>query len=133
MALVVVGAGLTVGLALMAVGVARSDRFKSFAFTCWVFAFAAAAISFPSVFISWGSFELRNAIAPLVQVIMFAMGTTLTVKDFARIARMPKSVLIGCTLQFTVMPLMAATFAAFFGLRSEVAMGLLAVILGYGR
>ena len=37
---------------------------------------------------------------------------------------MPKAVLIGVGLQYTVMPLMGWTYAALFGLQGEVAVGL---------
>ncbi len=68
---------------------------------------------------------MKQAVIPLVQLIMFGMGTTLAFGDFSRILRMPKSVLIGLGLQYTVMPLMGWTYAALFGLQGEVAVGLI--------
>ena len=72
-----------------------------------------------------GGGELKQAVIPLVQLIMFGMGTTLAFGDFARIVRMPKAVLIGLGLQYTVMPLMGWTYAKLFGLQREVAVGLI--------
>ncbi|NWG14293.1 MAG: bile acid:sodium symporter family protein, partial [Acidobacteria bacterium] len=102
-------------------------RWKSLAFTVWVFAFACAALFFPSVFVSWGGLELCRLIVPLIQVIMLGMGTTLTFGDFERVARMPFSVLIGFILQFTIMPLGGLIYAGAFGLEGPVAAGLILV------
>jgi BASS family bile acid:Na+ symporter len=121
------GVGLIVTLVLLALAVSRSDRFRNLAFTAWVLAFVACASFYPSVFIAWGSFELSRAIGPLVQIIMFGMGMTLTFGDFGRILRMPKAVLIGVALQYAVMPLGAFMFASLFGLGSEVAAGLILI------
>jgi len=119
--------GLIVTLVLLALAVSASDRFRNLAFTVWVLAFVVSALFYPSVFIAWGSFELSRAIGPLVQIIMFGMGMTLTFRDFGRIVRMPKAVLIGIALQYTVMPLAAFMFAGLFGLGSEVAAGLILI------
>jgi len=121
------GVGLIVTLVLLALAVSASDRFRNLAFTVWVLAFVVSALFYPSVFIAWGSFELSRAIGPLVQIIMFGMGMTLTFRDFGRIVRMPKAVLIGIALQYTVMPLAAFMFAGLFGLGSEVAAGLILI------
>lgn len=110
-----------------AVGMAVSPLLRSFAFTGWVTAFIITAFSFPQALISWGSFELAPTIGPLVQVIMLGMGMTLTFNDFARVLRMPRGVFIGASLQFLVMPLGAYFFAALFGLRGEVAAGLILI------
>ncbi len=56
---------------------------------------------------------------------MFGMGTTLAFVDFARVIQIPKAVLIGFGLQYTVMPLMGWTYAMLFGLQGEVAVGLI--------
>ena len=68
---------------------------------------------------------MKQAVTPLVQLIMFGMGTTLAFGDFARVIQMPKAVLIGFGLQFTVMPLMGWTYARLFGLQGEMAVGLI--------
>jgi len=121
------GIALTAALVCAALVAHASARFRSLAFTIWVFAFACVALFFPSAFVSWGGFELRNLIAPLIQVIMFGMGTTLAFEDFVRIVRMPVSVFVGMALQFGVMPLAGYTFAAIFHLDAPVAVGLILV------
>jgi BASS family bile acid:Na+ symporter len=122
-----VGAAVTAALVLLALAVNVSERFKRLAFTIWVLAFAACAMFYPPVFISWGGFELRKTIVPLVQVILFGMGMTLTFDDFARVFKMPKGVFVGFGLQYTIMPLMGFSFAKAFGLEPEVAVGLILI------
>jgi len=121
------GTAATLGTALLALAAGASRRFKSLAFTIWVLAFVICALFFPGLFISWGPLQLRDTIGPLVQVILFGMGMTLTFDDFARVIKMPRGVFIGFTLQYTVMPLMGLTFAALFGLKPEVAAGLILI------
>ncbi|MHC4156408.1 MAG: bile acid:sodium symporter family protein [Planctomycetota bacterium] len=123
----VAGAAGALGMTLLAVAASASRRFKSLAFTIWVLAFVICAISYPWFFISWGGFELKRTIPPLVQLILFGMGMTLTFEDFARVFKMPRGVFIGFTLQYTVMPLMGLTFATLFGLKPEVAAGLILI------
>ena len=122
-------AGVAFTVALVGLGIAAnaSERFRSFAFTVAVFAFVCAAMFFPELFTSWAGFELKCVIVPLIQVIMFGMGTTLVFADFTRVFRLPRAVLAGMFLQFTVMPLMGWTFSALFGLAPLVAAGLILV------
>ena len=119
------GVALTVGLAVLALAAYSSIRLRQLSFALWVMAFASCAMYFPEAFISWGGFELKRAVIPLVQLIMFGMGTTLAFGDFARVFRIPKAALIGLGLQYTVMPLMGWTYAMLFGLQGEVAVGLI--------
>ncbi len=46
-------------------------------------------------------------INPMLGLIMFGMGLTLSAKDFRIVFSRPKDVLMGCLAQFTFMPLMA--------------------------
>jgi len=122
------GPAVAAALSALALSAAASPRFRSLAFTVWVLAFGASAWFYPWLYTwSWRGWEPRDAILPLVQVIMFGMGVTLTFADFGRVFAMPKAVLIGIVCQYTVMPLMALTFATAFGLPAEVAAGLVLI------
>ena len=101
--------------------------FKNFAFTIWVFAFVSASMFYPSVFGVWFKMDLKVLIVPLIQIIMFGMGTTLSVKDFGRVIVMPWPVFIGIFLQFTVMPLAGYTIAMLFKFDPEVAAGVILI------
>ena len=96
---------------------------KSYAFTVWVFAFVAASMFYPRAFMTWAGYDLGKLIVPLIQIIMFGMGTTLSMADFTRVLKMPWPVFIGFVLQFTVMPLVGFTLAKTFGFSNEIAAG----------
>lgn len=63
----------------------------------------------------------------MLGIIMLGMGLTLTVADFRRVAKMPRAVIAGVVLQFTVMPLSGAALAGVFGLSNGLAVGLILV------
>lgn len=115
---------LFASLALFCMG---HSFFKNFAFTIWVFVFVAASMFYPSVFGVWFRFDLKFLIVPLIQIIMFGMGTTLNVKDFGRVFVMPWPVFIGIFLQFTVMPLAGYSLAMLFNFDPEVAAGVILI------
>lgn len=124
-----VGTFLALAFAALA-AFARWGRLRALhglGFTFAVFATGAATLTFPAAFIAWGGFELKRAIVPLVQLILFGMGMTLTFDDFARVLRTPKAILIGIALQFLIMPLGGYLSAQAFGLRGEVAVGLILI------
>jgi len=100
---------------------------KSFAFTVWVFAFVAVSMVYPSAFMTWLDVDLKILIVPLIQIIMFGMGTTLSVADFGRVFKMPWPVLVGFVLQFSVMPLTGLLLAKAFGFQAEVAAGVVLI------
>lgn len=84
---------------------------------------AAAAFAFPSAFKEWGGVKLVSLVVPAIQIIMFGMGTTLSLGDFLRVARRPWAVATGVTLQFLVMPLVGFLLAKSLGLSGELAAG----------
>ncbi len=105
----------------------RHPFLKSYAFTVWVFAFVAASMFYPQGFKTWGRYELKNLISPLIQIIMFGMGTTLSLADFTRVLKMPWPVFIGFSLQFTIMPLVGFMLAKAFGFPNEIAAGVVLI------
>lgn len=100
---------------------------KKFAFTTWVFVAVAASLNWPSAFDSWFGFNLGLLIVPLIQLIMFGMGTTLNVSDFSRVFKMPWPVIVGLVLQFTIMPFAGLAIALLFGFEPEVAAGVVLI------
>ena len=67
------------------------------------------------------------AINPMLGVIMFGMGLTLSPNDFKVVLSRPKDIFIGCLAQFTVMPLLAYCLAWMFALPKELALGVILV------
>ncbi|MBR3716375.1 MAG: bile acid:sodium symporter family protein, partial [Bacteroidaceae bacterium] len=66
-------------------------------------------------------------INPILGLIMFGMGLTLSLDDFRIVFSHPKDVLTGCLAQFTVMPLLAWLLAKAFALPDELALGVMLV------
>src|SRR4030067_3289454 len=77
-----------------------SPRLLTYAFTVWVFVFVAASMFYPATFGTWFGADLKILIVPLIQVIMFGMGTTLRLADFGRVLAMPWAALGWFVLQF---------------------------------
>ncbi|HCN28077.1 MAG TPA: bile acid:sodium symporter, partial [Verrucomicrobiales bacterium] len=121
------GITLIVLFASLAVASGRVKWLAGLRFTFTVLAFGAAAFSFPAWFIAPGGFEMKQVIAPLVQLILLCMGMTLTLGDFARVLSMPRAVIVGAALQYSIMPLAGFVFARLFGLEKEVAAGLILI------
>ena len=62
---------------------------KKYAFTLSIVLAVIVSMVFPQYFIEIGGFPLKKLIIPLLQVIMFGMGATMTWDDFANVAKMP--------------------------------------------
>ncbi len=84
---------------------------------------AAVAMFLPESFI-WIDTKTIN---PLLGVIMFGMGLTLSPNDFKIVLSRPKDILIGCLAQFTIMPLLAWLLTLAFSLPKELALGVILV------
>jgi len=100
---------------------------RGFSYTLWIFAAVTASMFYPQYFISIGSFQLKSLIVPLLQIIMFGMGSQMSANDFAGIIKMPKGVIIGILLQFTLMPLVGFTLARLFNFPAEIAAGIILI------
>lgn len=119
--------GIVFLLAAVALRVRGSESWRGYAFTVWVFVSVAWAFVYPQAFGSWGGFKLSGLIVPLIQIIMFGMGTTLSPADFTRILKMPWPVFIGAILQFSIMPAVAFLVAKACGFDGELAAGVVLI------
>ena len=122
-----IGPAVILLFSLLAVAVGKSRNYSAFAFTLWVAAFVAAAMFYPAAFHTWYGFELSTLMVPLIQIIMFGMGTQLTPGDFLRVFSMPKAVIIGLVLQFSVMPFIGKGLAMLTTTNPEVAAGMVLI------
>ena len=102
-------------------------KFSGFAFTFVIFTAVSAALYYPALFTGFGDFQFKVLIVPLLMIIMFGMGTSMSVKDFVQIGKMPKGVLIGLVCQFSIMPLVGFGLAIASGLPPEIAAGIILV------
>ncbi len=100
---------------------------KGFAYTMMIFAAVSTALSYPGYFVEINGFRFATLITPLIQLIMFGMGTEMGLKDFAGVIKMPKAVLIGLVGHFTVMPLLGYSLAKAFDFPPEIAAGVVLI------
>lgn len=127
------GATVYAGPALIACFIGLSIGFrgfailKGFAFTVLILSAVTTAMWYPQYFDTWGGFKLATLFTPLVQLIMFGMGTEMGVKDFVGVIKMPKAVLIGLFGHFTFMPLAGYTLAKLFHFPPEIAAGVVLI------
>jgi BASS family bile acid:Na+ symporter len=127
LAYAVTGCALVAGLLLVAFSIRRHAVVGGYAFTISIFAGVAAALFFPQYFIEWRGYRLSGLIVPLIQIIMFGMGTTLSVADFARVLLVPRSVVVGVVLHFGIMPTTGFLLTRLFGFQGELAAGIVLV------
>lgn len=79
------------------------------------------------LFPEWFSHVKPTLINPMLGVVMFGMGLTLSLDDFRVVFSRPKDVFIGCLAQFTVMPLVAWLLARVFVLDEALTVGVVLV------
>ncbi|OQO98739.1 sodium transporter [Geobacillus sp. 44C] len=101
---------------------AKFSNFVGNTFAVWVLLFAALAFYDPNAF-TW----IAPYIVPLLGVVMFGMGLTLSPNDFKEVFKRPAEVLIGVVAQFLIMPLVAFLLARYLPVSREVALGILLV------
>lgn len=63
----------------------------------------------------------------LLMIVMFGMGLTMKLSDFAIVFQRPRDVIIGCLAQFIIMPLLAFLLGKAFGLGNELLVGVVLV------
>jgi len=68
-----------------------------------------------------------KCINPMLGLIMFGMGMTLSANDLKIVLKRPKDVFLGCLAQYTVMPLMALALVKVFSLPEDLAIGVILV------
>ncbi|TFV93650.1 bile acid:sodium symporter family protein [Algoriphagus kandeliae] len=100
---------------------------KSYLFPTLVVLIVCLALLFPGILVNWGGFETSLLIVPLLQIIMFGVGTEMSLGDFLGVIKMPKGVLIGMACQFTIMPFLGFLLANVFSFPPEIAAGLILV------
>lgn len=121
------GWALVVFWMVLGIELRSKESLKAFSFPVSILGVVVLAMFFPAYFQEINGFKLTGLINPLIQVIMFGMGATLSWRDFAAVAQSPKSVGIGVLSQFIIMPLIGFGLANISGLSPEVAAGIILV------
>lgn len=91
-------------------------------FPFWAILFSLLAWVQPSLFIPFKSW-----IVPLLAVVMFGMGLSLHVSDFKRAMSMPRLIISGVALQYSVMPIGALLISMAFNLDPVITAGMVLV------
>lgn len=118
---------LITSLALMAIAFQGFAKLRGFSYTFWILTAVTFSLYYPEYFTGIGDFSFRSLIVPLLQLIMFGVGTTMGYRDFGEIIRTPKAVIIGILCQFTIMPMVGFTIANTFNFPVEIAAGVILI------
>jgi len=113
----------------LALGFGARPALRGYQFTAWIVAAVAAGMIYPGAFSHWGGLDLRNrwVILFVVQAVMFGMGTQMSLRDFAGVARNPRGVLVGIVCHFSVMPLVGLALTRLFHFPAEIAAGIILI------
>ena len=112
---------------VLAIALRPYPLLKGYSYPMVIFAAVTLAMYHPQYFITMGGYDLKGLITPLLQIIMFGMGTALSIQDFARVIKMPKGVVVGIVLQFTIMPFLGWGVAHVFAFPTEIAAGIILI------
>ena len=100
---------------------------KGFTYSIMIFTGVTVALYYPTYFVEIDGFRLASLITPLIQIIMFGMGTRMSVDDFVGVIKMPKGVAVGIAAQFTIMPLIGFALAKASNFPPEIAAGIILI------
>lgn len=112
---------------LLATGVRGYSKFKGLSYTIWIFTAVTFSMFYPQYLTSWGSFQFKTMIVPLLQIIMFGMGSQMSLNDFTGVIKMPKGVIIGVGSHYIIMPLVAFFISQIFNFPPEIAAGIILI------
>ncbi|MBE7171623.1 MAG: bile acid:sodium symporter family protein [Williamsia sp.] len=111
----------------LAIGFRGYRAWKPFSYPAVIFAAVALALYYPHHLLTVRGFALTALITPLLQLIMFGMGTSMSIKDFAGVIRMPKGVVLGVFSHFLIMPAVGFILASLSGFPAEIAAGIILI------
>ena len=112
-----------------AIGIGCIPALKGYQYTAWIITAVVAGMIYPSAFLKWGDFDLRNKwlILVVIQFVMFGMGIQMSLRDFTGLAQTGRGVLIGLLCHFTIMPLTGFLLTRIFHFDAEIAAGIILI------
>jgi bile acid:Na+ symporter, BASS family len=123
----ITGPFLICGFIALSIAVRGFPKFKGFSYSLMILTAVTVSMYYPEYFLGVGDFQYQQLIVPLLQIIMFGMGSQMSLRDFTGVMKMPKGVLVGIICQFTIMPIMGITLASLFNFPPEIAAGIVLV------
>ncbi len=120
---------LILAFASLSVGIGQIKVLSGYQYTFWIITAVCAGLLYPEFFLHVGSFDMRNKwlILIIIQMVMFGMGTQMSIEDFTGIRKSGRGVLIGLLGHFTIMPIMGFIIAKTFGFEPEIAAGIILI------
>lgn len=100
---------------------------KQSAFVFIILIGVGMALMFPHHITDVNGYATKGLIISLLQLIMFGMGTAISIEDFRQITKHPKPVFIGVSCQFLIMPIVGVVLVTVFALPPEIAAGVVLV------
>jgi BASS family bile acid:Na+ symporter len=112
-----------------AIGMGAVPALKGYQYTAWIITAVVAGMIYPSAFLKWGSFDLRNKwlILLVVQLVMFGMGIQMSLRDFTGLASTGRGVFIGLLCHFSIMPMVGFLLTKIFHFDTEIAAGIILI------
>ena len=113
----------------LAIGLGAVPSLKGYQYTAWIISAVVAGMIFPEAFTKWGPVNLRDKtlILVIIQLVMFGMGTHMSLKDFNGLASTGKGVMVGLFCHFSIMPLMGLLLTKVFDFEPEIAAGIILI------
>ena len=113
----------------LAIGLGSIEKLKGYQYTAWIISAVVAGMLFPNALDKWGSIDLRdkNLKLVIIQLVMFGMGTHMSLKDFSGLKTTGKGVVIGLFCHFTIMPLMGLLLTKIFHFEPAIAAGIILI------
>jgi bile acid:Na+ symporter, BASS family len=121
------GWSLMLFFVMLAIAFRGNKVLRGLSYTVIILGVVSLAMYYPQYFKNIGGLKLSALIVPLLQIIMFGMGTELSMKDFVQVLRMPKGIIVGIVCHYTIMPLVGFAVASMFNFPSEIAAGIILV------
>ena len=121
------GVAMVLFFVSLALGVRGFENLKGYSYSLWIFAAVTVSMFFPQYFLGIGDFQFKKLIIPLLQIIMFGMGSQMALSDLTNVIKMPKGVIAGIICQYTIMPFLGITIATIFGFPPEIAAGVILI------
>jgi BASS family bile acid:Na+ symporter len=116
-------------LVAFAISLRFSKKFRGYQFTAWIVAAVAVAMIYPTHILHVGGLDMRNKwlVLIIVQLVMFGMGTQMSLADFSGVAKAPRGVFVGIVCHFSVMPLVGFALIKIFHFEPEIAAGIILI------
>lgn len=112
-----------------ALGCRAIPALVTYQFTVWVLVTVVLGMLYPQRCLSLGGLDLKNKhlLTAMIQLVMFGMGTQMTIAELKSVKRMSYPLVIGILLQFSVMPVVGWGIAKALGMPPEIAAGVVLI------